>query len=72
MTHGIDWDAIERARTAAAPEKPLPSGWFRAKDYGERVGITTEAASKRLTRLVAGGAIEREKMGQQYAYRIKA
>jgi hypothetical protein len=71
MTHGIDWDAIERARTAAAPEKPLPVGWFRAKDYAGKHGVSNDCACARLRRMAERGLLDREKMGADYAYRIK-
>jgi hypothetical protein len=71
MTHGIDWDAIERARTARASESVIPDGYFRARDYAQRCSITVDAASSRLTRLMHRGVIEREKFGAEYGYRIK-
>jgi hypothetical protein len=71
-TMGIDWDKLETMRTAKAPEKQLPAGYFRSRDYAEREGIAVDAASKRLKRLAVRGEVEREKFGSEYAYRIKA
>jgi hypothetical protein len=68
---GIDWDKLETLRTAREPEKPLPDGWFRAKDYADKNGVSTDCACTRLRRMAERGLIHREKFGADYAYRIK-
>ena len=67
----IDWDKLETLRNAKPEPEPLPAGWFRATDYGERFGISKDAAYSRLTRMSRRGTVEREKLGVEYAYRIK-
>jgi hypothetical protein len=66
----IDWDKLETLRNAKPEPEPLPAGWFRATDYGERFGISNDAAYSRLTRMSRRGTVEREKFGADENGRI--
>jgi hypothetical protein len=70
MKKGIDWDAIEQARKSLVVKPEVPPGWITAGMYAKEHSITRNAASGILKRMSDAGAMERLRVGIQWAYRL--